>query len=171
MDSGGAGRAYRAPWGTSLKVMSAVTCLILVAVAVSGPVTSGGDGTAVAVTVGIPALLLLSALPFTVRGYRLEGSRLLIRRLLWETVVDLDGLRSARHDPGAMSGSIRTFGNGGLFSFTGRFRNSSLGPYRAWVTDPKLAVVIELADRTLVVSPDRPGEMAEGLSRLSPEAG
>lgn len=171
MDSGRAGMSYGAPWGTSLKVMTAATCLILVAVAVSGVVTSEGDVTRIAVTVGIPVLLLLAALPFVVRGYRLEGGRLVVRRLLWETVVDLDGLRSARHDPGAMSGSIRTFGNGGLFSFTGRFRNSSLGPYRAWVTDPKLAVVIELPDRTLVVSPDRPGEMAERLSRLSPEAG
>lgn len=171
MDSVGPGRSYGAPWGTSLKVMTAAACLILVAVAVSGVVTSEGDGTRIAVMVGIPALLLLAALPFVVRGYRLEGSRLVIRRLLWETAVDLQGLRSARHHPGAMSGSVRTFGNGGLFSFTGRFRNSSLGPYRAWVTDPKLAVVIELADRTLVVSPDRPREMAETLSRLAPEAG
>jgi len=171
MDSVGTGWSYGAPWGTSLKVMTAATCLILVGVAVSGVVTSQGDVTRIAVTVGIPTLLLLAALPFVVRGYRLEESRLVVQRLLWETRVDLEGLRSARHDPGAMAGSIRTFGNGGLFSFSGRFRNSSLGPYRAWVTDPKLAVVIDLGDRTLVVSPDRPREMAERLSRLAPEAG
>ena len=31
-----------------------------------------------------------------------------------------------------------------------------LGRYRAWVTDPRRAVVLEFPDRTIVVSPGRP---------------
>jgi hypothetical protein len=151
--------------------MTAVTCIILLAVALYGIFTFKGERIRAGVMAGVPALLVMAALPFVVRGYRLDGRRLLVRRLLWETVIDLSGLRRARHDPEAMSGSIRTLGNGGLFSFTGRFRNRNLGSYRAWVTDPRLAVVIELEDRTLVVSPDRPRKMADALSRLAREEG
>ncbi len=52
-----------------------------------------------------------------------------------------------------MKGSIRTFGNGGLFCFSGRFRNRKLGSYRAFATDPKLAVVLRFPDKIVVVTP------------------
>ncbi len=151
--------SFDAPWGTSLRVMTSLTCLVLLVVAVYGVLTWEGETARPAIMVGGPAAVILAALPFVVRGYRLSGGTLFVRRLFWETRIPLEGLRRARFDPEAMSGSLRTFGNGGLFSFTGRFRNRSLGPYRAWVTDPKRAVVIELEDRTVVVSPGRPREM------------
>ena len=52
--------------------------------------------------------------------------------------------------------SIRTFGNGGLYSFTGWFRNTALGAYRAFVTDPHRTVVLHFPTRTVVVSPSAP---------------
>ena len=64
--------------------------------------------------------------------------------------------RGSRISPDAMRRSLRTFGNGGVFGFTGWFYNSRLGRYRAWVTDPKRAVVLVFPDRTIVVSPGRP---------------
>ena len=67
-----------------------------------------------------------------------------------------EGLQSADLQPGALRGSLRLFGNGVLFSFTGLFWNRTLGKYRAFLTDPKRAVVLRLPPRTVVVSPDRP---------------
>jgi hypothetical protein len=43
-----------------------------------------------------------------------------------------------------------------VFSFTGLFRNRTLGMYRAFVTDPRRAVVLRLPRRTVVVSPADP---------------
>jgi len=62
-----------------------------------------------------------------------------------------------------MRGSIRLFGNGGLFSFSGFFRNQALGIYRAYVTDPALTVVLVFAERTLVISPVQPEAFVKRL--------
>ena len=47
-----------------------------------------------------------------------------------------------------MRWSLRTFINGGLFSFSGWCYSSLLGAYRAFVTDPNRAVVLNLGRRT-----------------------
>ena len=70
----------------------------------------------------------------------------------------MSGLKSAEVDTEAMSKSIRTFGNGGLFCFAGIFNNNRLGSYRAFATDPKRAVVLRFSDRTVVVTPDQPDD-------------
>jgi hypothetical protein len=84
----------------------------------------------------------------TVRGYTVTSDTILVQRLFWTTRLPLAGLQSARFEPEAMRWSIRTFGNGGLFSFTGCFRNKLLGAYRAFVTDPRRAVVLRYSGRS-----------------------
>jgi hypothetical protein len=59
-----------------------------------------------------------------------------------------------------MRWSIRTFGNGGFFSFSGFYRNKLLGAYRAFVTDRHQTVVLRYGGRTVVVSPSSPEEFA-----------
>lgn len=62
-----------------------------------------------------------------------------------------------------MRRSIRTFRNGGLFSFTGFFRNKALGAYRAFVTDPHQTVVLHFPNRTVLVSPSAPAEFVDDI--------
>lgn len=158
--------AFDAPWGASLRWMTALISAALLTLAAFGAATSGGDAAGLLGLTVLPLAILLGAIPFAVLGYRVTDSSLQIRRPLWTTCVELRGLKDVRADSKAMSGSLRLLGNGGLFSFTGRFRNRRLGSYRAWVTDPGRAVVLELPDRTVVVSPDRPEEMARILRKL-----
>lgn len=149
---------FGAPWGTMLKVMSTFGTVVLLAVPVA-VLISMKQGKEAWVGVAIPAgclVVLLLSLLFTVRNYTVSGSMLLVRRLLWSTRVDLSGLRSARVESNAMRGSIRTFGNGGLFSFSGRYRSRTLGSFRAFVTDLSGCVVLELDSGKVVVSPDNP---------------
>ena len=73
-------------------------------------------------------------------------------------------MQSARFDPSAMCGSVRTCGNGGLFSFTGWYWNRKIGKYRAFITDPAKAVVLVFANRRIVVTPDRPEDFVRALS-------
>ena len=54
-------------------------------------------------------------------------------------------------------------GYGGLFAFTGWFRNKKLGAYRAFVTDLNRCIVIRLPKRTVVVSPNSPERFIEAL--------
>lgn len=113
-----------------------------------------------------PGILLLSAL-FAVRGYRIQGSDLWILRPGWKTRISLNGLKSVSFEPNATKGSIRLFGNGGLFAFTGLFRNQQLGRYRVFATNMSRTVIIQLPARTIVVTPDKPERFVETLKPLA----
>lgn len=156
--------AFDAPWGLSLKLMTLFTSIILLGVPAIGLINNpGNDSYWLMAVVAFPIAIWIGGAIYLIRGYELSGNKLLVQRLLWKTEVELDHLQSAEVDPEAMSRSIRTFGNGGLFSFSGRFRNKKLGPYRAFVNDPKLAVVLKFSDKTIVVTPDNPGKFAEQI--------
>jgi len=152
-------RFEAAPFSTSLKLISLGATAILVAMMLLAPRAVVHQDTqllARAITWVLvlgPPLMIGGALLFMVRGYELEPGALLVRRLLWATRIPLAGFERAWHDPQAMRGSKRLFGNSGLFSITGVFRNAPLGTYRAFVTNPGQAVVIRLASRSVVVSP------------------
>lgn len=155
---------FTAPWGTMLKVISTLTTILLLGVFV-GMALSGRASSPLEIFLYllIPVLILLGGLLFVVRGYRLTGEGLAVRRLLWNTRVGLGVVKSVEYDPKAMTGAIRTWGNGGLFSFSGRFRSGRLGPFKAWVNDYGNCVIIEALSGTLVVSPGDPQRFAEAV--------
>ena len=94
--------------------------------------------------------LLLGALPFVIRGYAVTAEGILVRRLWWNTVLPRADIRSVEVMPRVMSKSIRTCGNGGMFSFTGFYWNKQLGTYRAYVTDLNRTVVVRMRKRPSV---------------------
>ncbi len=118
--------------------------------------------------VSVPLLIVVFAILFVVTDYRLDATCLYVQRLLWSTRVDLVGLQHAWHDPSVMRRSIRLIGNGGLFSITGVFTNATLGRYRAFVTNPKQAVVLEYPSRVVVISPAHPFAFLSHLKSLRP---
>ena len=146
---------FRDPWSTMLKVVTGVILILVMAVSVTvGPPASW-------VLIGIVTLGAI----FAVRGYSVVDSRLLIHRLGWSTKFELASLSNAEFSPGAMMGSIRVFGIGGLFGFIGRFRNELLGPYRAYATNRENTVVLDFDGAKVVVTPDRPQEFIAALER------
>ncbi len=156
---------FGAPWGTSLKLMTVVSTAILVGVA-SIPLFTGPSGNIfwILIMTVMPLSILFICSLFMIRGFVLTNDTLVIKRLFWNTEVSLSGLESAAADPKAMKGSIRTCGNGGLFSFSGAFMNKKLGHYRAFVTSPKLSVVLRFTDKVIVVTPSQPNEFISFLS-------
>jgi hypothetical protein len=118
----------------------------------------------------LPPLILAAAALYVVRGYELSGDALHVRRLLWTTRVPLQGVERVWHDGTAMRRSLRIFGNGGLFAITGLFRNSVLGRYRAFATDPSRAVVVRAASRVIVLSPADPRAFVAFAGSLFPGA-
>lgn len=148
---------FGAPWSTGLKLITlsiAVLCLVL-------SYLFGLIGSIVAwVSFGIGA-------SFMIRGYSVSGRTLFVHRLGWAKKFDLSGLTDVSHSPGAMVGSIRTFGNGGLFGYIGRFQNATLGSYKAYATDPSRSVVMYFGEGTIVVTPDRPAEFVAAVEQSS----
>lgn len=118
----------------------------------------------------LPLAIIAGGALFTIRGYTVTPDAVWVHRLFWKTRLSLTGLQSARFEPDAMSGSIRIFGNGGLFSFSGFFRNKTLGTYRAIVTDPHLTVVLRFSSRTMVVSPSTPEDFVHEIAIARPAA-
>ena len=159
-------KTFTAPWSGLLIGVSVFGTALCLGVAAANLVHTGGRiGTPVdfLIVVALPALLVGGCALFTVRGYGVAPDAILIRRLFWFTRLPREGLQSVAYEPGAMSGSIRTFGNGGLFSFTGWYRNRALGNYRAFVTDGRRTVVLRYTRRTIVVSPGEPEEFVKSL--------
>lgn len=160
-----------ASWPTSLKVVSALGSILICGVTIGairaippyGFAHRFGSGVAC-----IPPALLLGSLLFVVRSYYVEGGHLAIRRLFWTTTIPVLGIHEAYHDPLALKGALRIFGNGGLFGITGLYWNKSLGRFRLFATDPKQAVVLRLHDRTVVITPDDPEVFLQELRRLFP---
>ena len=159
---------YDAPFCGLLWIVSGLATALLVSLPVIGWVAlpPQGSGFARLLMVVTPLTILIGAVPFMVRGYRIEPGRLAIRRLGWSTRLSLRELQSAEASPRAMKGSLRLMGNGGLFVFAGWFWSRTLGRYRAFVTDPSRSVVLRFQDRTVVVSPDAPDEFARALTGI-----
>ncbi|HYA92056.1 MAG TPA: PH domain-containing protein [Thermodesulfobacteriota bacterium] len=162
-----------APWPTSLKLFSflGTTGLIIASYAAyrAIPTLSGfthNFGLCVAL---VPLLLLIGCLDFIVSGYTVGPKELSVHRLLTLTTVPLTGLERAWADPAACKGSFRVYGNGGLFSFTGRFYNKRLGSYRAFVTDFHNAIVLKFHDRVVVISPAAPRAFLNHLHHIFPD--
>lgn len=156
---------YRATWSTLLRIISAAASLLCVGVAVQDShALSSGDFRSLDFWFGLlPLALLIGAALCTVRGYSITPDAILIHRLCWKTKLSRQGLESAEYQPGILRRSIRTFGNGGLFSFTGWYYNRDLAAYRAYATDVHRTVVLRLRGKIVVLTPDEPERFVSEL--------
>ena len=134
---------FSAPWARSLRLMTIGSVAILLTVALVG-LLAGPRQLWLwwAAMVGMPLIVLCGALPFMVRGYVLTDSHIAVRRLGWSTRLPLEGLVAVTGEPEGMRGSVRLFGNGGLFGISGWFWNRRIGRFRAYATDPQRAVLL-----------------------------
>lgn len=146
-------KQFAAPWGKLLKGMSIFVVLLFAAIIVSDGFILRAARVASWVhpaTVGGLLAVLLGCLPFVIRGYIITDEGILIRRLWWNTVLPKEDIISVEVAPNAMSKSLRTCGNGGLFSFTGFYWSKQLGHYKAYVNDLNRTVVVRMRKRTAV---------------------
>lgn len=156
---------FNAPWGKSLCWVSALSVLSIAGAVIA--VSILGNSSKGQWVVSLLPLIVLATALFIIRDYTIASGELLIRRLLWTTRVQLSGLQSAEFMPNAMCRSIRLCGNGGMFSFTGWYRNRTLGNYRAFVTELKNTVVLRFKNKTIVVSPENPENFVSEISVLA----
>ena len=116
------------------------------------------------------ALIVLGILvlcrAYSVRGYSIANGQLLVHRFGWAKRFDLAALDEASYVPEAMTGSVRTWGIGGVFGYIGYFHNANLGSYQAYATDPARTVVLRFGEKTIVVTPKRPAEFVEAVGGI-----
>jgi hypothetical protein len=156
-------RYYRAPWSTSLITISTVFTILLLFILLVVFLNSDSQ----LLPALIPLVILIGAALFTIRGYTITPDAILVHRLLWKTPLPLREIQNIQYNPDAMSSlNIHTFGNGGVYSFSGFYRNDALGHFRAFVTDPHRTIVLRYPSRTVLVSPDTPDEFVREIKAL-----
>jgi hypothetical protein len=151
---------YQAPWAPSLVTISTAATVVCLGAALSLFLQGHGWLPWMA---SLPLALIIGSALFTIRGYSITPNAILVHRLFWKTRLPFSGFESAEFKPDAMRKSVRTFGNGGLFSFTGWFYSKALGAYRAFVTNPHLTVVLRYSRRIVVLSPASPEQFVHDL--------
>lgn len=140
-------KTFKAPWDWLLILMTSGVTILLLGLNYYTPGI---------VSTLITWSIILGALGFGIFGYHIEDKQLKILRLGWSKNIDLSEIISVEFKPHAMTGSVRTFGIGGLFGYVGYFRNSILKSYKAYVTHLGKTVVLRTKEGEIVVSPDDP---------------
>ncbi len=167
---------YASPWDRKLKLSTAL--FLLLATGVAGWVAleeSAPGGALPAPVLLVPALLGVIALlawALAPKGYSIEAGRVRVERRLWPLEIPLRDVRAAEALPeGALGGSVRTWGSGGVFGYYGRFWSRRLGRYRLYATRASGLVRLVTARETWVLSPEPPGRFVEEVLARAPAAG
>jgi hypothetical protein len=120
----------------------------------------------------LPVTLFITWL-FSVRGFTVEEGLLIVQRPLWQTEITLPPDAVIKLEPDVKKGLIKTMGNGGIFGYTGRFRNRDLGGFRAFATDWNTAVSItgDQGRFKVVITPENPEMLhSSGEAQYSPNS-
>ena len=136
-------------FSASYDLTTKIVSLLVVVAALGGVVASQS------VVIGfILFLLICLSYAYSARGYVCEGPRVIVKRLVGDVTIPLDGLREARAATrDDFRGCMRLWGNGGLFGYYGLFRTTKLGKCNWYVTNRKNAVVLVTQSKTVVLSP------------------
>ncbi len=138
--------SFRASYDRTTKIISAAVCTFLLVMA--------------AVTQNVLVACIVVAVvgvsyAYSPRGYTISEGSIVVKRLLGDARVPLEGVLEARRaDRDDFRGCIRLWGNGGLFGYYGLFRTSKLGRCTWYVTNRANAVVVTTQAKTALFSPD-----------------
>jgi hypothetical protein len=150
-------KRFQATLGRKVIIITGLVAVILIVVS-STAIASQPDMNPVArsALVILPIAALGTGLLFRVWGYDLHDDHIRVRRIALPVRLPIAPLKSVEKVPDLLNRSLRTFGNGGLFGFYGRFWKPGLGKFHAYVTNPENTVVLKSDEKMIALSPDQP---------------
>ena len=100
--------------------------------------------------------ILLGSYLYSPQKYKIQEGQLMIKRPIGHKAINLTDITEIRKiKKGEMSGTIRTFGVGGLFGYYGKFHNSTFGSMTYYITQRKNMILLKTkAGKKIVISPD-----------------
>lgn len=144
------------------KIISAIFlmfALVMLGAALSGRMVPDANGNLL-LSIVAALLLLLGVMLFlySPRAYLVEGKDLLVRRLIGnKRIVAADISRIRMPDEKELKWPIRTFGNGGLFGYTGRYYTKHIGSMIWYCSRRDRLIVVERNFKLpVIISPDNP---------------
>jgi hypothetical protein len=101
-------------------------------------------------------LIYLICLLLKPLSYEITQDELIIRRLIKSVRINRNDIKSLELiEKATLSGTIRTFGVGGLFGWYGKFANFQLGAMTWYVTRrDKPVLIIKKDSKKILISPD-----------------
>jgi hypothetical protein len=113
-------------------------------------------------------IIYLIALLLKPLNYEITENELNIRRLIKSVHINRSDIESLELiDKSTLSGTIRTFGVGGLFGWYGKFTNSKLGDMTWYVTRRDKPVLITRKDgKKILISPDEAEVFVSDFKRV-----
>jgi hypothetical protein len=155
-------------WDRTLKVATALSCALLLAVAAVVLFVVGRAGLpSLALPVVFLSLFLTPAATWALapRGFSIEGDAVRVLRNGWRPIVlPLRSIESAGPLPKeGFRGVRRLMGCAGMFGYYGLFWSRSLGRFRLYATRRQELVLIRAGGTTYLLAPDRPGRFLEVL--------
>ena len=113
------------------------------------------------------ACLLIYFIAFAFRpiNYIVTKDELIVRRLLLSVHIKRANIKSIELiEKNKITGSIRTFGIGGLFGYFGNFANFSLGRMTWYATRKDKPVLVKtIANKKIIFTPNDPGKFVNEL--------
>jgi hypothetical protein len=145
---------YKNPFDRTTKVISSLTCLLLLSIAVKFWFDEDSLLIPVLVSILFAATLGLSYV-WSPKQFETDAANITIRKMWQPIVIPRDTIIESRLlGADDIKGSIRLMGSGGLFGYYGKFNNSKLKNYNLQAGNRLNLVMIKTADKTYVLSPD-----------------
>ena len=145
---------YKNSFDRTTKVISTLTCLLLISLVVKFWFDDIGLIINIIMTVLFAFLLLLSY-AWSPNQFETDALNITIRKM-WNPIVipRASIIESRLIEADDISGSVRLMGSGGLFGYYGKFNNSKLKTYNLQAGNRVNLVLIKTTDKTYVLTPD-----------------
>ncbi len=116
----------------------------------------------------IIGVLIIAMYLLMPRSVQTGSTGITILRKISPVVIPFADLKSIRMaETEEMKGVIRTFGNGGLFGYTGLYYNKKLGSMTWYCTQRKNYIIIDKKDnKRIVITPDQPEEFIRDIRQF-----
>jgi hypothetical protein len=153
---------YKASFDTLTKVLTLGVIVFFAYIAqksVKALLVAEGDTTTILIHSGVIFVLLATLVVsylFSTQNYLIDNNEFVIRRPISErkiSIADIEEIRLVGE--GDMTGTIRTFGNGGLFGYYGKYYNKTFGSMTLYTTQRANRVFIRTKSGSkIIISPD-----------------
>ncbi len=148
---------YKTSFDTLTKIITAaITVLFALLIVLHITLLKDVGKFAPVLTVVLLVSIYLIAYLFHPVSYELTADKLIIKRPVSSLVIPRNTIKSTEQlSDGSLTGSIRTFGVGGLFGYYGKFANSKFGSMSWYATRRnKLVLLRTNDDKKIILTPD-----------------
>lgn len=148
-------RTFTASTSTTVKIVTIVIVILAIGFAVTA-FQAEDDAKFLVIPTIVLAVAIGVSYYCSIRSYEIADGKLIIQRPFDVVSVPIAGIQNAEAvDRKSLRWTVRTFGIGGLFSYTGEFWNKKFGSMTWYVTRMDKAVLItDARNKKIVVSPD-----------------